>query len=78
MLIKSKAFHICSTHINHITDIHAQAAIIQLNQNPSNNNPNIEISKNAVGLDILAIVKNNHETIIYLLNSDQIASFFSL
>jgi len=76
--IKSFAFHTCNIHINHIRDIQAHAAIIQLNQNQTNNNPNKAISKNAVGLDILAIVKNSQETITYFELFDHIANHFSL
>ena len=77
-LIKSKAFHICNTHIIHITDIQAHAAIIRLNQNHTNINANNAISRNAVGFDILAIVKNNQERITYLELLDHISSHFSL
>jgi hypothetical protein len=75
--IKSTAFQTCKIHINHITDIPAQKAIIQLNHNPINSNPNNAISKNAVGFAMLAIVKNIHDKIIYFENSDFISLILS-
>jgi hypothetical protein len=77
-LIKSNAFATCKTHIIHIIDSQAHAAIIQLNHNHTNNSPNNAISRKAVGFDILAIVKNSQETITYLELFSHIASHFSL
>jgi hypothetical protein len=76
--IKSFAFATCITHIIHITHIQAHIAIIQLNQNQTNNKPNNAISRKAVGLDILAIVKNNPEIITYFELLDHISSHLSL
>jgi hypothetical protein len=76
--MKSGAFPICKTHIIHITDIQAHAAIIQLSQSHTNNKPNNAISRKAVGFDILATVNNNQDIMTYFELFDPISNHFSL